>query len=84
MSTHSSPPSSLEKDPEKVETPVESVEGRNYALAYPDVDEKSLVRKLDRHLIPGVTILYLLSFLDRANVGVSSALDSPQTATDIV
>jgi len=32
------------------------------------VDEKKLVRKLDRRLLPGVSILYLLSFLDRSNV----------------
>ena len=32
------------------------------------LNEKSLVRKLDRHLLPGVCVLYLLSFLDRSNV----------------
>ena len=32
------------------------------------VSEKHLVRKLDRHLLPGVCVLYLLSFLDRSNV----------------
>jgi hypothetical protein len=31
------------------------------------VDEKSLLRKLDRNLLPAVGILYLLSFLDRSN-----------------
>lgn len=31
------------------------------------VNEKALIRKLDWRLIPSVTILYLLSFLDRAN-----------------
>jgi len=31
--------------------------------------EKALVRKLDRHLLPVLTLLYLLSFLDRSNVG---------------
>lgn len=31
------------------------------------VDEKALIRKLDWRLVPSVTILYLLSFLDRAN-----------------
>jgi MFS family permease len=30
--------------------------------------EKALLRKLDLHLVPGVAILYLLSFLDRSNV----------------
>ncbi|KAL0936982.1 MFS transporter [Colletotrichum truncatum] len=31
--------------------------------------EKQLVRKLDLHLIPLVMLLYLLSFLDRVNIG---------------
>lgn len=29
--------------------------------------EKRLVRKLDRKLLPPLTLLYLLSFLDRSN-----------------
>lgn len=33
------------------------------------VNEKALVRKLDRRLLPALTALYLLSFLDRSNVG---------------
>lgn len=32
------------------------------------VDEKKLIRKLDWRLLPGVSVLYLLSFLDRSNV----------------
>ncbi|KAI0875918.1 major facilitator superfamily domain-containing protein [Hypoxylon argillaceum] len=35
----------------------------------PEVSEKSLLRKIDFHLLPAVGILYLLSFLDRSNVG---------------
>ncbi|EKD20641.1 uncharacterized protein L3040_006366 [Drepanopeziza brunnea f. sp. 'multigermtubi'] len=31
--------------------------------------EKTLVRKLDLHIIPVVMLLYLLSFLDRVNIG---------------
>lgn len=31
------------------------------------INEKALLRKLDRHLLPAVGILYLLSFLDRSN-----------------
>ena len=30
--------------------------------------EKALLRKLDLRLLPGLTFLYLLSFLDRSNV----------------
>ena len=32
------------------------------------IDEKKLVRKIDIRLLPGVAVLYLLSFLDRSNV----------------
>jgi hypothetical protein len=35
------------------------------------INEKSLVRKLDLKLLPPLTLLYLLSFLDRSN-GTSS------------
>lgn len=33
--------------------------------ALPPVDEKKLVAKLDRHLIPLLMLLYTFSFLDR-------------------
>ncbi|KAH7390305.1 MFS nicotinic acid transporter-like protein [Cadophora sp. MPI-SDFR-AT-0126] len=33
------------------------------------INEKALVRKLDFKLLPPLTLLYLLSFLDRSNVG---------------
>ena len=36
------------------------------------VDEKKLLRKLDWHLIPGLTLLFLLSFLDRSNGNILS------------
>ncbi|KAG8533029.1 uncharacterized protein KY384_001812 [Bacidia gigantensis] len=35
---------------------------------YADINEKALLRKLDYTLLPAVTSLYLLSFLDRSNV----------------
>ena len=31
------------------------------------ISEKALLRKLDIRLLPGLTVLYLLSFLDRSN-----------------
>lgn len=31
------------------------------------IDEKAFVRKLDLRILPPLTILYLLSFLDRSN-----------------
>ncbi|KAI9047020.1 hypothetical protein LZ554_009094 [Drepanopeziza brunnea f. sp. 'monogermtubi'] len=33
------------------------------------ISEKALVRKLDLKLLPPLTLLYLLSFLDRSNIG---------------
>ena len=35
---------------------------------YTPAEEKRLVRKLDLYLLPPLTLLYLLSFLDRSNV----------------
>lgn len=37
------------------------------AYAY-NINERAFIRKLDLRLIPGIALLYLLSFLDRANV----------------
>lgn len=36
---------------------------------FSDIDEKKLLRKIDLRIIPLFTILYLLSFLDRGNIG---------------
>jgi len=42
------------------------------------IDEKKLLRKLDWYLIPGLTVLYLLSSLDRSN-GIPT-FSSPSSA----
>ncbi|TFK30775.1 MFS general substrate transporter [Coprinopsis marcescibilis] len=34
-----------------------------------DIDERKLMRKVDLHVIPWLTILYLFSFLDRGSIG---------------
>jgi len=34
-----------------------------------DPDDKKLLRKLDLHLVPCMTLLYLLNYLDRSNIG---------------
>lgn len=36
---------------------------------YTEKQESALIRKIDRKLLPLLTILYLLSFLDRTNIG---------------
>lgn len=33
------------------------------------IDEKKLLRKMDMRLLPMLTLLYLLSFIDRGNIG---------------
>jgi sugar phosphate permease len=56
---HSASPSSSDK------------EGRNEreGLTWTDDEERKIRRKLDFRVVPLVTLLYLLCFLDRANVG---------------
>ncbi|EEY22343.1 high-affinity nicotinic acid transporter [Verticillium alfalfae VaMs.102] len=39
------------------------------ALPLDELAEKALLRKLDRWIVPPVMLLYLLSFLDRVNIG---------------
>lgn len=52
---------------------IQSVEGAKQDPAVSDANravlERKLVRKLDARLLPILTILYLLSFLDRSNIG---------------
>ena len=38
------------------------------SVSYTAAEEKALVRKIDLILLPSLSILYLLSFLDRSNV----------------
>lgn len=62
-----------ERDPEKpVAENLEQVVSGDEHLGHHVVDaamEKRVVRKMDRHLVPLVMALYLLSFLDRSNIG---------------
>ncbi|CAE7209125.1 unnamed protein product [Rhizoctonia solani] len=45
-----------------------SVVGENLSNTE-NVEDRALMRKVDLHLLPILTFLYLLSFLDRANIG---------------
>ena len=38
------------------------------------VDERQLIRKIDMRTIPWLTLLYLLCFLDRTNIGNAKVL----------
>ncbi|CAM1504862.1 Fc.00g024530.m01.CDS01 [Cosmosporella sp. VM-42] len=53
----------------KRETPPDLSDDAGTFDTAPEINEKALLRKLDRRLLPAVGILYLLSFLDRSNVG---------------
>ncbi|EFX04014.1 major facilitator superfamily transporter [Grosmannia clavigera kw1407] len=43
--------------------------GRHGRLAYTAEEERAVVRKFDRRLVLFVALLYMLSFLDRSNIG---------------
>lgn len=45
------------------------------------INEKKLLRKLDRKLLPPVTLLYLLSFLDRSNGKVRELISFTSSLT---
>ena len=71
MSSEKLPDKHASDNEERVE--VEQVETTT-ALYRPEVDtsgidEKKLLRKLDWTLIPWLSFLYLLSFLDRSSIG---------------
>ncbi|QRV77376.1 40S ribosome biogenesis protein Tsr1 and BMS1 C-terminal [Ceratobasidium sp. AG-Ba] len=48
-----------------------------------EADDRALLRKIDLHLLPILTLLYLLSFLDRANIG-NAKLDGLTTDIHVV
>lgn len=60
---------------EETSTPTQqsSDEGESFPTdpdaRYDEKQTKKLVRKLDTHIMPVLVILYLLSFLDRTNIG---------------
>ena len=53
---------------EKVKAPEDAI-SLNAALDVSQVDERKLMRKIDLYLIPWLSLLYLLSFLDRSSIG---------------
>ena len=65
----------VEKVVDSLATPVASATDERESstpVDHPGYDEKMtkrLIRKIDRHVLPPLVILYLLSFLDRTNIG---------------
>ncbi|CAE6494197.1 unnamed protein product [Rhizoctonia solani] len=62
MAHNDHPPNS----PQKTSSPSVADEGLTNTE---DAEDRALMRKVDWHLLPILTLLYLLSFLDRANIG---------------
>ena len=58
------PPYDLEKEPDKIE----AITDPHHDHVLPDV-ERRVVRKMDLNVVPLVTALYVLAFLDRSNIG---------------
>ena len=58
-------PSSHEKDPAFITNVADPESSPNFS----HIDPQRVLRKLDLHLIPVLATLYLLSFLDRGNIG---------------
>ncbi|KAK4541561.1 hypothetical protein LTR36_007858 [Oleoguttula mirabilis] len=60
----------------KIETPLDAFPDPDAGLSDEEraVIDKKLVRKLDGLLIPWLTLLYLVSFLDRTNIGNAKVL----------
>lgn len=53
-----------------------SPEEAAFLANFTDDQRKAVVRKVDWRLVPMLLILYLISFIDRANIGKSAAFNS--------
>eukprot|EP01103_Thecamoeba_quadrilineata_P011200 TRINITY_DN2624_c0_g1_i6.p1 TRINITY_DN2624_c0_g1~~TRINITY_DN2624_c0_g1_i6.p1 ORF type:complete len:135 (+),score=19.25 TRINITY_DN2624_c0_g1_i6:391-795(+) len=49
--------------------PTEQVKSTTHTNDWTDEEERAVLWKLDTRLVPFLAVLYLLSFLDRANIG---------------
>lgn len=52
-----------------METPKATVEHQEQEAEFSAKETKKLLRKIDMTLLPLLSLMYLLSFLDRANIG---------------
>ncbi|KAI8801779.1 major facilitator superfamily domain-containing protein [Cladochytrium replicatum] len=52
------------------------VEIEETTLSWSESEEQLIVRKMDKNIIPWVTVMYLLSFLDRVNIGNAKVVNS--------
>lgn len=64
------PPTMASPDPQIHEISSEPLGDAHLTRAsFAHLDEKAILRKMDTRLIPMLALLYLLSFLDRGNIG---------------
>lgn len=59
---------------EHVEQDVAKAAAAEYVADTPE--EKRLVRKIDRRLLPMLWVMYIFNYLDRTNVGVSQSIET--------
>ncbi|ODQ77350.1 hypothetical protein BABINDRAFT_163606 [Babjeviella inositovora NRRL Y-12698] len=62
-------PDAYSNEPKNPLEAVTSYDGMTAQERFPNIDEKKVLRKMDMHLLPMLAVLYLLSFLDRGNIG---------------
>lgn len=55
---------------EHVHDAVLTAEDANFLANFTDAQRKTVLRKVDWRLVPILLILYLISFIDRANIGM--------------
>ncbi|KAJ7604012.1 major facilitator superfamily domain-containing protein [Roridomyces roridus] len=63
--------------------PLSSKESQAVFDAFDTPEDRKLVRKIDLRLLPVLTLLYLLSFLDRTNIGNAKLFQNYNTALSI-
>ncbi|KAL0933915.1 vitamin H transporter [Colletotrichum truncatum] len=71
MTAHRSSPSpSMEVNDQKdLGNQPEHIESSSQTITWTEEEEKALVRKIDLFLMPTIWLMYLLSYMDRTNIG---------------
>ncbi|KAF6803372.1 putative vitamin H transporter [Colletotrichum sojae] len=65
----SSSPSMEVSDKKDLGIPPEHIESSSQTLTWTEEEEKALVKKIDLFLMPTIWLMYLLSYMDRTNIG---------------
>lgn len=62
---------------EHIRDGVLTAEDANFLANFTDAQRKTVLRKVDWRLVPMLLILYLISFIDRANIGMCCSMVLP-------